>query len=53
MARAVAKRRKRRKVNPAAKALGTPAYRPRIVKSKKLYRRKVRTAPGGPDPAER
>jgi hypothetical protein len=42
-------RRKPRRVNPAAKALRTPAYRPRTVKSKKTYRRKVRTADDGPD----
>ncbi|MGH7073254.1 MAG: hypothetical protein ACREFD_03535 [Stellaceae bacterium] len=34
------KQRRPRKSNPAAKALGTPAYRPRIVKSKKAYTRK-------------
>jgi len=33
-------KRKPRKLNPAAKALRTPAYRPRLVKSKKAYTRK-------------
>jgi len=36
----MAKPRKPRKANPAAKALRTPAFRPRIVSSKKAYSRK-------------
>lgn len=28
--------------NPAAKAVRTPQYRPRVVKSKKIYSRKGR-----------
>jgi hypothetical protein len=43
---AARKRRPPRKSNPAAKALRTPAYRPKIVKSKKAYSRKRKaTAP--------
>jgi hypothetical protein len=44
MAARRAKRRKRRKLNPAAKALRTPAYRPRVVKSKRVYSRKRHSA---------
>jgi hypothetical protein len=33
-------KRKKRQHNPAAKAVRSPAYRPRVVKSKKLYTRK-------------
>jgi hypothetical protein len=52
MARAEAKKRTARRHNPAAKILRTPAYRPRVVKSKKAYSRKVRAAKRGPDAAE-
>ena len=38
--RAKVKRRAARKHNPAAKALRTPAFRLRVVTSKKLYSRK-------------
>jgi len=36
------RRRKARRHNPAAKALRSPTYRPRVVKSKKSYSRKGR-----------
>jgi hypothetical protein len=52
MVRAKAGKRKPRRHNPAAAALRTPAYRPRLVTSKKAYRRKVRTVDDGPDAAE-
>jgi hypothetical protein len=52
MARVKVKKRKARRHNPAAKILRTPTYRPRVVKSKKAYARKVRTAKRGPDAAE-
>jgi hypothetical protein len=42
-------KRKPRRHNPAATALRTPAYRPRVVKSKKVYVRKGRPRQGGPD----
>jgi hypothetical protein len=38
-------KRKPRRHNPAATALRSPAYRPRVVKSKKLYARKKAVAP--------
>jgi hypothetical protein len=41
--------RKPRRHNPAAKALRSPAYRPRVVKSKKAYTRRA-PAPGEADP---
>jgi hypothetical protein len=43
------RQRRPRKSNPAAKALGTPAYRPRVVQSKKAYTRKRER----PEPPER
>jgi hypothetical protein len=52
MAAAKGGKRKARKANPAAKAVRSPAYRPRMVKSKKVYRRKLRTVADGPEPAE-
>jgi hypothetical protein len=45
VARPKPKKRKPRRHNPAAKALRSPAFRPRLVKSKKAYARKARTAP--------
>jgi len=34
------KRRQPRKHNPAAQAVRSPAYRPRVVKSRKIFSRK-------------
>jgi hypothetical protein len=45
--RAKIKKRKPRKHNPAAQTLRTPQYRPRIVKSKKVYRRKPKQSESG------
>jgi hypothetical protein len=45
MARTAKAKRKPRKHNPAAKAVRSRAFRPRIVKSKKAYSRRSRTEP--------
>jgi len=42
------RQRRPRKPNPAAQALSTPAYRPRVVESKKAYTRKRKR----PEPSE-
>jgi stalled ribosome alternative rescue factor ArfA len=49
VARAKAKKRKVRRHNPAATLLRTPAYRPRVVKSKRAYSRKKPPVRDGAD----
>jgi len=49
MAGAKAKKRQPRRRNPAAQAVRSRGYRPRLVASKKTYSRKARSARANPE----